>query len=568
MLRHLTVLFLLIFVSLGVNAQDISDHIDYLSSNLGKIQTKKSEFGQSFGMQDGADEACMVWYQKTPFGKGDEERFTFNAADLNENRIQFNTRKDLVILTAAAKGKKDLIRTYENGEVTGYTDEVEMYASSVEDARKLVEELKSLAASCGERMDTNSGLGEDPDKDQVLAYLEENIGEVQINDDRFDQKFTYDRDNSSLITYTLSDIADDKVMVYKLNAMDFNVARIDFDTDKKQVVIDTEIKGKRNLVQVEENGELKNFANKMRFLAPDIESARNLTLVLKDLARISEDEQGNIATLRSDTSPEAALEYLGENVEKVIINEDGYDQSFSQDSDLPYIVNYEFQEEGSEDVQNFQLNLSDMDPSSVDFDVKRNAVFVTAKTSGNDRLIREEKNNALAGFRNNLSIRVSDIESARALQANLYQAVKYYRENRTNNFELSYPDAEIGDAIAYCKGNIKKIAIDDKSFGQTYEVGEEGECLAEIEVENIDKGETTGYLFNWQDINPSKISFSTKGKEVFVSGETKGKKDLIEVAENGEVDDYEKSFKILCSDIESARAMVAAMKLLAKSCGK
>ncbi|MEM8890783.1 MAG: hypothetical protein AAGD28_22600, partial [Bacteroidota bacterium] len=552
MLRHLTVLFLLIFVTLGLSAQEVSEHIDYLSANLGKIQTKKSEFGQSFGIQDGEDEACMVWYQKTPFGKGDEERFAFNAADLNENRIQFNTRKDLVILTAAAKGKKDLIRTYENGEVTGYTDEVEMYASSVEDARQLVEELKSLAASCGERMDANAGLGENPDKDQVLAFLEENIGEIQINDDRFEQKFGYDGDNSSLITYTLSDIADDKVMVYKLNAMDFNVARIDFDTDKKQVVIETEIKGKRNLVQVEENGELKNYASKMRFLAPDIESARNLALVLKDLARISEDEQGNMATLRSDTSPEAALEFLSENVEKVIINEDGYDQSFSQDADLPYIVNYEFQEEGSEDVQNFRLNLSDMDPSSVDFDVKRNAVFVTAKTSGNDRLIREEKNNGLAGFRNNLSIRVSDIESARALQANLYQAVKHYRVNRTNNFELSYPDAEIGDAIAYCKENIKKIAIDEKSFGQTYAVGEEGECLAEIEVENIDKGETTGYLFNWQDINPSKISFSTKGKEVFVSGETKGKKELIEVAENGEVDDYERSFKILCTDIESA----------------
>ena len=114
MLRHFTVLFLLIFVTLGLSAQEVNDHIDYLSSNLGKIQTKKSEFGQSFGMQDGADEACMVWYQKTPFGKGDEERFAFNAADLNENRIQFNTRKDLVILTAAAKGKKDLIRTYDN----------------------------------------------------------------------------------------------------------------------------------------------------------------------------------------------------------------------------------------------------------------------------------------------------------------------------------------------------------------------------------------------------------------------------------------------------------------------
>lgn len=564
---HIKFAFLLIFMSSSlIFAQDVEGPISYLSENLGSIRTKKSEFSQSFGMQEGEDEACMLWYQKTPIGKGEQEKFSFNAADLNENRIQFDTRRDLVIIKAAVKGKKDLIRTYEDGEVSGYTDEVEMYASSVEDARKLVEELKTLANSCAARMEKQLALREDASKTELLEYLKENISKVEVNDERFGQEFDASPENSSIVTYTQHEVNEDQLREYKVNVLDFNLARIGFDTEKEFVLVKIETKAKRNLIQLRENGELKNYDNNLEIYVPSIEKARNISKILKDLVRAAEKEDKEKSTLRSDTDPASAIEYLEAEVQEVVINEDIYKQSFEADAEFPYLVSFTVQEGGEDEEELYKLNLSDLDPSSVDFDVKRNAVFVSAECASNKRYIQKEENKAITGFGKDLEIRVKDIETARAIQKRLYHAVKNYRENRSNNFTLNNPDADRSDAIAFCEDEIQKVGSGEDVFEQAYKVGEEGDCLAEIEIEDIDKGETTAYLFNWSDINPSKISFETRSKEVFIEVETKGKKELIQVVENGEVDDYERDFSIRCKDIESARALVAAMKVLAKDC--
>lgn len=562
--------YLLMILSLSplLYAQNVEESIGYLSENLGSVTTKKSQFSQNFGIQEGKDESCMVWYQYTPSGKGDEEKFSFNAADLNENRITFDTKKDLVIISAAVKGKKDLIREYENGEVSGYTDVVKMYANSVEDARKLVENLKALAASCAAKIDKQLGLGEGASKAELLAHLKEKIATVEVNDERFEQAFEAMDGETTIISYSQNELNESKLGEYKVNMIDFNAARIDFDTEKKQVVINMETKAKRNFIQQKENGELKNYANRMKILMPTIEEARNTVEVLKDLVRLAESEAEQMATMRSDTDPSTAMDYLGEEVEEVIINDDIYQQSFESDPDLPYMIFVEVKKEGDDEAKGFRFNISDLDPPSVDFDVKKNAVFVTAECAANKKLIQKEENTVVSGFTKDLEIRVKDIETARAIQKRLSLVVKHYRENRSNNFDLQFPDAGISEALDFCKEHIQKVGSDDKVFDQVYKIGEEGDCLAEIEVENIDKGETKAYLFNWADINSSKVSFGTKGKEILLKVETKARKELIQLMENGEVDDYERDFSIRVKDIETARALEAAMKVLAKSCSE
>ncbi len=568
MYRYLILCISAVCIAFPASAQDIQSHIDYFSDNLSQISTKKSDFSQSFGIQAGENEQCMVWYQKTPSGKGEEERFEFNAADLNENRIEFDTQRDLVVVSASVKGKKDLIRAYEDGEVKGYTDEVELYAASVEEARKLVDELKALAKSCGEKMDKQAGLGSDASKEELLAYLTEHVKEVEINDERIEQSFAFDPQKTSLITYTMTDVPESETSIYRFNAMDLNFAKINFDTDKTQVVIKAETKARRNLIQVEENGELENYSSKMQLISASIENARNVSAVLKALARLSEKEGETAMTLRSDNDPSAAIAYLQEHIGEVVINEDAYRQKFKADPEKPYLVSYEVEDLDKSEIETFSFNLSDLSPSSVEFDVSRNAVYVTAETQGDNKLIQEFEDKVVSGYGNELSIRVDDIESARMLRAQLLQAVKYYKENRTDDFTLRFPNAGPQQAVDYCKANIQKIVLEDESYEQVFREGEEGYCLAEIEVTDVDKGEVEGYSFNWADINPSKISFDTKGDVLFIIAETKRKKELIEVSENGEVEDYERELKIRCTDVESARALAAAWELLARSCGE
>ena len=568
MLRHISSLGLLIILTANSFSQDIQTQIDYLKDHLGRIQTKKSEFVQSFGIQEDAGESCRLWYQTSPIGKGDEMRYEFNAADLNENRIQFDTRKDLVIITVNVKGKKDLIREIENGQVSGYTDEVELYAASVEEARQMVEELKTLAQRCGEKVEKNSSLGENASKLELLEYLKENIDEVQVNDERYQQSFAFEMDKSSLITYSMTDVSESDSYTYRLNAMDLNFSRIDFDTDDKQVVVDMEIKGRRNLIQVEENGALENYEDKMRILAPNIEEARMLTAVLKDLAQLSEKEYDEASTLRSDNDPASALQYLQDHLGEVAINQDVYRQTFSHDGEYPYLISYVLVDIGDDETQTLRFNLSDLDPASIDFDVSKKEVFVTAEVERNKKWIQESEEGKVSGYVNKIAFRVIDIESARNLQAQLKQVVKHYHANPTNYFTAKYPSPSLQQALNYCKANIGKVVVDDESFAQSYTINEDGDCLAIIEIEDVDKGETMSYSFNWADINPKKIDFNTKGDELFLTAEVNGRKELIQVKENGETDDYEKEVEIRCADIESARALAAAWKFLAEHCGK
>ena len=74
------------------------------------------------------------------------------------------------------------------------------------------------------------------------------------------------------------------------------------------------------------------------------------------------------------------------------------------------------------------------------------------------------------------------------------------------------------------------------------------------------------YLFNLKDVDENKIQFETDGGEALVTIQIKGGNELVQVYENGESDDFTDQFQIKTKDIEQARKLQTALRMLAEDC--
>ena len=109
--------------------------------------------------------------------------------------MSFNTEKGAVWLTLETQGERDLIQTYEDGELDDYEKEMEIMATDIEQARVLEKALKLLVASSADQtQDAFIPGNPEPDLNTTARYLTEQVGNVNLGKEVYEQFFSYDAD--------------------------------------------------------------------------------------------------------------------------------------------------------------------------------------------------------------------------------------------------------------------------------------------------------------------------------------------------------------------------------------
>ncbi len=552
----LTTVFLFSF-SLFVNGQALEESLTYMKENTLPVQGKKTEYRQTFSSDP--DNPYMLSFSITDTRKGEELIQTVNAIDLNPYMIKFEPQKEVVEITAGVQGGKDLVKIVEGGETKNYDDELVFYASGIEEARGLTDALKKITEFAGKHKDSILSISNS--KEALLNHVAKNIKDVTVNDDVFTQSFSVNENKNNLVTFVTGDASGDKVEEYSLNLADLNVHKLDFFTKRTDVLIPLEIKGDKDLIKYTENGETGNYTSSLELRAPSIEEARLLEARLEALITLAEKEK---TTDYSTFTYKQCVDLLKDRIGEVVINQDAYNQSFalSPVNDLVYTYTVEDVSEGENHA--YTANAADFGKVPVSFNTHGNGVFITLQTTGDRDLIAVKENNEDADFEKSFTLRAPDIEAARAI-AGAFTRLNELAVDKMASL-TAFKNAD--EAMAYVTKAIDQVVINTDTYLQKLDKDEKDNCLMHFHSTDVSEDTKYDYDFNLKDIDPYKIQFNTRGNEVFLTMQVKGGNDLVKKFENGEVDKFTDGFEIRAKDIEQARKLETALRMITESCGE
>lgn len=531
------------------------------------VLVKDDTYEQSFTYE--ASNNCLLTFTVIDTDDGEEMVYQVNAADLNEHKVRFDTKSNAVMVEAETRGGKDLVRVFEDGEVDGFDDNFEVYAAGIENARTVVKALKEIIVNChraGKEVLVNGKAN--PTFNEALNFLSSEIGEITIGQDEFNQSFSYDSNQPTIITYMWEDLSEGESRKYVANVVDFNEQGVSFNTKGGNVWLTLVTQGERDLIQTYEDGELDDYESEIKLMAADIEQARVLERALKSLIAAAADRtQDSFIPGNAQPDMYATTGYLSEQVGEVTLDDEVYEQSFSYDANARQMI-YEVTDMRKGDKKTFRVNPADLNVNTIRVDTKGDEVLIELETQADRDLIQVLENDVVDGYEDEVTVRAPGVDAGRHWVEALKQLVVLSKKDQKDAFSFLGDNPGQAETLRFLQENIHRVAAGEDSYQQTFATATGNQCLITYTVFDEDKGEEEVYEWNMADINANPIAFDTKGEEILITLVTTGDRDLIKVIEDGEIDGYEDEVELRANNIEEARALVSAFKHLADLCDK
>lgn len=542
-------------------AQVSEDAISVLRNNIGEVTIKDKVYHQSFQVKNGS---CIVSFEITDAEKQDVIEYECNLSDLNEYKVDLNATKQSLKIECETRGKKNVVRIYENGKIKKYTNSFEFYAKDVDNGKLIVQELKEQVKTCSESQNNVSAiLGDSPKIENTIDFLKTNIKKVQVNEAAITQTFSVDNDYSALCSIDVVENSNQKSTKYVFNASDINPASVDFETKNEFVFVEGQTNGNNKLIAVFENGEKQNYTNKFNFYVEDIEEGRKLKNVFEKYVKNANDIKSHeFEKLEKLNSLSELNDFFVSKLTGLTANKTSYKQSFSYKEPTNYICTFTLINENKSETESYNVNLIDLNMSKTNFDTSGDAVKIETETSGKTNLIGYQINGEPGKYTDKITFWSSSIEDARILVGTLYKMIAKANEVYKPNFVLGVDNPNKEQCLKFLNESFTKVVLGDEAFELELKADEENDCKLIYTEHDVSKDKTSEYKFGLGDLNTDQISFDARGQEVKIHLEIKGGKKFIEILEQGTPKGFDNKLDLKANDIESARLITEALKVM------
>ena len=556
MKKSLLYYFVALFIfPIAVYAQDAPALLDKLQANTQSVKGKKVEYSQEFIKSK--EQPFLITINITESSKGEVSSYSLNTRDLNAALINFETKGEFVLVNTQVKGGKKLVKVVENGEQKNYDSKVVFYATDIEQARVLTDALKSLV-ELAEKQGEDIGV-EAKAKSDISAFIASSVTDVVINSNTYKQSLVFDASNANILKFSIEDMSKGTTELFSVNAADLNLHKVDFETNRNEVYVYLTTKGDAKLISYIKTGVLSNYTNQFQIKMNSVEEARLFAHYMKQFVKISEEEE---TVNYGNYSYEKCVGFLTANIGEAVLNQDAYKQTFSMDKENELLFNLQFQDVSKGTTASYSANAADLLKGKTSFNTKGNAVFIDLATTNNVKLIQVTEGSSTSAYTNTMTLRAKDVENARALA----EVITRFKELAHEKMSKKVSFSGVTEAEKYILSSIGEVLIGTDTYTQSIEINKDNNCIYTFNITDVSKNTLMAFEFNFRDMDIHKIQFDTKGSQVIVSLETKGKNKLIKTYKNGEVDKYTYAMEILTKSIEEARNIVSALKSKAESC--
>ena len=356
---------------------------------------------------------------KTTSKSSNTERFEFNIADINNNSINFKITGTTFSVIFETKGRRKLIKSFKDGQLSNYTYKADIIAFNIENARWLRYILNQAIPLAEDNV--KNALPAIEDMSTATSLLSQNVKEVIIDDKTYSQTINSNCISSyNIVTDDTKKRIDER---FEFNLSDINLNTIDYKIIGKKFDIVFKIKGGDKLIKVYKDDLQQNYSDDLMIMCEDAENARLLEHIRKKAIPICEE---NIARLVPEDNLDNKINWLIENVGEVTIDDATYTQSLEEIEADNNKLRLTIKEVKNDKITEYiyEFNLSDINPNKVNYYILGKKLSVHLETNYNSKIIKVYKDGETQNFESDFNIYVNDIETARNIIIAIQEAVQ------------------------------------------------------------------------------------------------------------------------------------------------
>ncbi|WP_332243904.1 hypothetical protein [Flavivirga spongiicola] len=254
--------------------------ISFLNKNVSVINTGEETLTQSLSLNKNVTTYQLV---ETDPDKSTEYEYRFNFADINANNIDYGTDKDRLFVILPAKKLVKFIKYYRDNEIQNYINSTKLYFNTIEDAiiaKKLLQDLAKLFED-----NLSAQTHKSDSVNASVLEIKKHLSKVSIGEDSYDVflELKDSKTNTLKLTTVFSNLKKSKETVLEFSLKDINDKNIEIVVSGKRVWVELHTKYLEKVIKVYVNGQIKPYAYKVVMEVKDIESARTITAIFKNI---------------------------------------------------------------------------------------------------------------------------------------------------------------------------------------------------------------------------------------------------------------------------------------------
>lgn len=537
----------------GVTWTNREEALEWLTAHIGAASENDVQWEQQFST--GEQPHLVTLSSKSVDGKGVEETldYLFDLSDIDPQSVRLVVSGRSLQLEVQAKEKQRYIQLT-SSEGMEYTQELNIYADDIEEARQIVHAL-SFAASHTEAI---RPVWED--YNAALEYIKAHQQAVNIEGELYEHSLEYDLFASDLLNVGIVKTEPDgetEETVYSFYPADMT-GTLRLEVDRDEITIEMETTDDHDFIRRSSGGSVTGYVSQFEFHAPGVDEARNLIKAWEYIIENSEEE------LETFESLEEVNTWMENNFP--VLYRDGvtFEQSVSVNRELNNQITFEKSETGDsgEKTENrYVIYPEDIDREALKVHVRFGKLTVTLETGRVD-YIRHYENGIVENFTDKAEFYFFDPLVAK----NFMEAVRFLINDVSGR---ESPEMDREEAFSFLSAQIPVIELPEASHEQALEVLEPENCklkFTRVETEKDKAGEEFVFEFMASDLSGSDSDLTVKGNIIEISLETEGNRDLVKPFENGEVQDFTDEFVVYADDVLQAKKILNAFIALSKVC--
>jgi len=551
-MKKAILLTFLVFVINNIQAQ-FDTTVEALNESITNVQGSKKEINQSIeSVSPGV--LSVTIEEVTTKGKTTTKNYEFNAADIDHHTVKAITKKDVITVQLLTNQKQKLIKQTVNNEKTNYINKFVIFAQDIDNARDLVEKIKATIAPAKKLTEERLSLSS---YNERLDWLVENIGDVNGTKKEFAQNLEKQADYKGSVTLnrTINSGKSSKAYRYDFNLSTINPNRIMFKIDGAFFNLSVETKRKSKTIKVSQDGVQKSYINKITITCKNIEQARDIQKVLKEIIPLAEKEFNS--SIKSISSISQGVEKLNELIATIESNKTTITQSFEGNCIQTFDQEDVTGKKTKHNIYNY--NLVDLNKNKVNYASKSLFIVIELTTKAKNKFIKYTSNDELKNYTDKFKIYFSKVEDAIVAQKILVKIIELSAIDKENKFVKSNKST-MGQKLQEIVG---EVAIGDKTFQQELSIKEDNKVV-EFKNTVVTKKSSKEKLYevNLSDLKAKTVRIKTSGKNVTVIVKTVHLEKIIKYYENGTTKSYQNKIEIHATDIENARKIVNLLKAI------
>ena len=384
--------------------------------------------------------------------------------------------------------------------------------------------------------------------DEQIKILKENVNTVKGKKTEFKQEFNQRDEIPFIVSITITELNSGEETIQSVNVRDVNPSRVVFKPKRDLIEVSAQVKGGKKLVKVIKDATLENYRNEVLFYASGIEEARSITDALKAVAEIADDFED---PGEKNRSKQELLSYFNGAIGDVVINENTFKQTLTFNKQNPNVISFKTEDISKGTVERYTINAADINLHKIDFQTRRNEVFVDLVTKADRKLIAYTKDGLIGNYVNRFEMKMNSIEDARKLAKRFKTFTELSEKEETTDFaNFNYQQC-----IDFLTANVGEVVINQDAYKQAFSSDPDNNLIFTIKYRDVSKGEENQFTLNAADLHKGRTSFDTKGNAVFVNLRTGNKYKLIKTRKNEEDANYSYSIDIRSQDVENGRSI-------------